>query len=139
MTTDKNIESILQENRLFPPSKSFVEKSRISSQEQLDVLYKKAADDYEGFWSDLAVQEISWQKPFKSILDSSKAPHFRWFYDGQLNVSYNCLDRHLETKSDKTAIIFEGEKGDTQHISYAELHAKVCRFANALKSLGVKK
>jgi len=138
MSTDKNIESTLQENRLFPPSKSFATNSRISSQEQLDALYKKAADDYEGFWGDLATQEINWQKPFESILDSSKAPHFRWFYDGQLNVSYNCIDRHLETKSDKTAIIFEGENGDTQHISYTELHAKVCQFANALKSLGVK-
>ena len=138
MSTDKNIESTLQENRQFLPSKSFAENSRISSQEQLEELYKKAADDYEGFWSDLASQEISWHKPFKSTLDSSKAPHFRWFYDGQLNVSYNCLDRHLDSKGDKTAIIFEGEKGDTQHISYAELHTKVCQFANGLKSLGVK-
>ncbi len=138
MTTDTNIESILQENRLFPPSQSFAKNSRISSQEELDRLYKKAENDYEGFWGDLAKQEISWQKPFATVLDSSNPPHFRWFHDGLLNVSYNCIDRHLESKSDKTAIIFEGEKGDTQRISYAELHAKVCQFANALKSLGVK-
>jgi len=138
MTTNKNIESILQEKRVFPPPNSFAAKSRISSQQELEELYKKADDDYEAFWGDLAKQEISWQKPFISILDSSKAPHFSWFNEGKLNVSFNCIDRHLERKADKTAIIFEGEKGDTQHISYAELHSKVCQFANALKSLGVK-
>jgi acetyl-CoA synthetase len=80
---------------------------------------------------------MDWHKPFTTILDDSNAPHYQWFNDGEINVSYNCLDRNLATKADKTAIIFEGEKGDTQHITYAQLHADVCRFANGLKSLGI--
>jgi acetyl-CoA synthetase len=132
-----NLESTLQEDRLFEPAKDFSSKARLKNRDELEALRQKAEDDHEGFWADLARTEMDWHKPFETILDDSKAPHYQWFNDGEINVSYNCLDRNLATKADKTAIIFEGEKGDTQHITYAQLHADVCRFANGLKSLGV--
>ena len=132
-----NLESTLQENRLFEPAQDFSSKARLKNRDELEALRQKAEDDHEGFWADLARTEMDWHKPFNNILDDSNAPHYQWFNDGEINVSHNCLDRHLDTKADKTAIIFEGEKGDTQHISYAQLHADVCRFANGLKSLGV--
>ena len=134
-----NIESILQEDRQFLPSEEFSSNARIKSRADLDALHKKAADDHEGFWADLAREELDWHKPFETALDDSNAPHYKWFSDGELNVSYNCLDRNLATRGNKTAIIFEGEKGDTRHISYKELHQHVCRFANGLKSLGIGK
>lgn len=134
---DANIESTLQEDRLFEPSQEFSSKALIKSRAELDALRKKAEDDHEGFWGDLARTEMDWHKPFTTILDESKAPHYQWFTDGEINVSYNCLDRHLTERGNKTAIIFEGEQGDTRHISYKELHAEVCRFANGLKSIGV--
>ncbi|MGD8569668.1 MAG: acetate--CoA ligase [Gammaproteobacteria bacterium] len=133
----ENIESILQENRLFQPSDSFTRDARVDK-EQLDALREQSQQDHEAFWAELARGELSWEKPFTKILDTGNAPHFRWFYDGTLNVSYNCLDRHLDKRGDKTAIVFEGEKGDTQHITYKQLHAKVCEFANGLKSIGIK-
>ena len=87
--------------------------------------------------SELARSTCIGSKPFTVALDDSKAPNYRWFTDGELNVSWNCLDVHLAERGDKTAIIFEGEPGDTRTLSYRELHAEVCRFANALQSLGV--
>ncbi|MFZ5593211.1 MAG: acetate--CoA ligase [Pseudomonadota bacterium] len=137
-TENKNIESILHEDRLFDPPAAFAAQARIGNREQLDALRRHAAEDHEGFWADLARQEITWQRPFQNILDSSRAPHFRWFSDGQLNVSWNCLDRHLPAKGDKAAIVFEGEPGDIRRITYAELHREVCRFANALKNQGIR-
>lgn len=131
------IDSILQEHRLFSPPASFSHSARIRSASALDDLHAQASSDHEGFWATLARREITWTRPFSKTLDSANAPHFRWFYDGQLNVSFNCLDRHLEKRGDKTAIIFEGEKGDTRRLSYRELHREVCRFANALKTRGV--
>ncbi|AFJ01240.1 Acetyl-coenzyme A synthetase [Methylophaga frappieri] len=133
-----NIESTLLENRRFPPSDAFTRSTRMQAQ-TLDQLYDKAAADHEGFWGDMARQEIDWFKPFDQVLDSDNAPFYRWFENGELNVSYNCLDRQLETNADKTAIIFEGEPGDVEHISYRELYQKVCIFANALKNQGVSK
>ncbi|KPJ95346.1 MAG: 3-hydroxypropionyl-CoA synthetase [Gammaproteobacteria bacterium SG8_11] len=134
---NENIQSILQEERQFPPSTDFAAKARIK-QAELEQLNRQASEDYEGFWSKLAHEEITWQTPFNAVLDSSNAPHFKWFHDGKLNVSYNCLDRHLADKGDKTAIIFEGEQGDVEHITYNELHKRVCQFANGLKALGIK-
>ena len=134
-----NIESILQEDRLFPPAASFSKNARIKNRDELQALYSQASADYEKFWATLARNEITWKKPFQTVLDSKDAPNFRWFSDGLLNVSYNCLDRHLAGKANKTAIIFEGEKGDIRHITYAELQREVCRFANALKSKGIHK
>ncbi len=132
------IESILNENRLFQPSQTFSEQARIPDMETLKALYQKAEDDYEGFWADLARTELSWHKPFQTILNSNNAPHYRWFEEGELNISYNCLDRHLEKNGSKNAIIFEDEQGDTRHISYKELHSDVCHFANALKAQDIK-
>lgn len=137
--SDQKIESILKENRLFPPSDEFRNQARIKSRADYDKLRAAAEKDHEGFWAGLARSEITWHKEFTKVLDESQAPHYGWFTDGELNVSYNCIDRHLEARGDKTAIIFEGEKGDTRHITYKELHREVCRFANALKAKGIKK
>ena len=134
-----NIDSILHEDRLFNPPADFVSKAGINSHDQLQALLDQAESDYEGFWAAQANNHISWHTPFQTILNDSNAPHFRWFEDGKLNVSYNCLDRHLDKHGDKTAIIFEGEQGDTRLISYKELHLEVCRFANALKARGIAK
>ncbi len=131
-----NIESTLIEERLFTPSAAFAKQARITP-EKLQQLRAEADNDYTGFWANQATQEISWKTPFSEVLDESQAPHYRWFGDGTLNVSHNCLDRHLESRGDKTAIIFEGEQGDTRHISYKELHGDVCAMANTLKNYGI--
>src|ERR671928_572228 len=132
------IESVLQEKRVFAPSPAFVKQANISGMEAYRKLVAEAERDFEGFWARLARETLEWSKPFSKVLDESKAPFFRWFYDGELNASYNCLDRHLKTHADKTAIIFEADDGKVTKITYRQLHAQVCRFANALKSLGVK-
>ncbi len=106
---------------------------------ELQAMHDKAAQDFVGFWADLAVAEIDWQQPFTVPLDDSNAPNYRWFADGQLNVSHNCLDVHLRSRGEKIAIIFEGEPGDVRKLTYAELHREVCRFANALKALGLER
>jgi len=102
-------------------------------------LCKAAQDDYPGYWANLAQKNIAWHKPFTKSLDDSNAPFFKWFEDGELNVSYNCLDKHLATQADKTAIIFESDDGKVTHVSYRELHGRVSQFANGLKSRGIKK
>jgi acetyl-CoA synthetase len=136
--SDIEINSVLTENRLFKPSAEFTAKARIKP-DDLAAMQKQADEDYEGFWAEQAKQHIDWHTPFTKTLDDSDAPHFRWFTDGSMNVSYNCIDRHLASSADKTAIIFEGEPGDTRHISYQQLHDEVCQFANALKAKGIKK
>ncbi len=135
--TQENIESVLIEKRVFPPSDEFRSRARIASKKDYDKLRSDANKDHEAFWGELAKTEIDWHKPFTTTLDSSRAPHFAWFTDGELNVSYNCIDRHLKDKGDKTAIVFEGEKGDTRHLTYKELHQEVCRLANGLKAKGI--
>lgn len=131
-----NIESILIENRQFSPNQDFVNQARINA-DQLTALHQQANDDYTGFWAQQAREALDWHKPFTKILDESKAPHYSWFDDGELNVSYNCIDRHLAKNADKNAIIFEGEQGDTSYITYKELHSRVSTFANALKAKGI--
>ena len=133
-----NIESILTETRLFSPSEE-VKNSFAISEEKLAEMRAKAAGDNVGFWSDLAREKLSWVTPFTIGLDESNAPHYQWFTDGELNVSYNCIDRHLDSKSEKTAIIFEGDRGDVEKYTYKELHDQVCRFANTLTAQGVEK
>lgn len=133
------IESVLTETRVFPPSEAFVKQANVPGMEAYRALCREAEQDYEGFWAKRAREHISWHKPFTRVLDESNAPFYRWFDDGELNVSYNCLDRHLASKGDKTAIIFESDDGQVSRLSYRELHAEVCRFANGLKSLGVAK
>jgi acetyl-CoA synthetase len=134
----KHIESALNEKRSFPPSAQFVARARIK-QRELAQLYQRAQTDHVGFWSDLGRSTLHWRKPFTTTLDESDAPNYRWFTDGILNVSWNCLDAHLAEHGHKTAIIFEGEPGDSRRLSYRELHADVCRFANALRSLGIQR
>jgi acetyl-CoA synthetase len=134
----KDIQSVLQEDRVFPPSAAFVKQATLKAAE-LARMHAKAAADYVGFWADLAVSEIEWHQPFTLPLDDSRAPNYRWFVDGQLNVSHNCLDVHLAQRADKLAIIFEGEPGDIRKLTYAQLHQEVCQFANALRAQGIER
>jgi acetyl-CoA synthetase len=132
----KGIQSVLQEDRVFAPSAAFVKHASLKAAE-LQSMHDKAAQDYVGFWADLAMAQIAWQRPFTEPLDDSRAPNYRWFVDGQLNVSHNCIDVHLAHQGDKLAIIFEGEPGDVRKLTYSQLHQEVCRFANALKAKGI--
>ncbi len=136
--SDKNIESILKEKRSFPPPPAFTARARIKPAD-LEDLHRRARADHVGFWADLAAKELKWQVPFTRALDDSRAPNYRWFTDGQLNASVNCLDVHLAERGHKTAVLFEGEPGDVRRLSYRELHAEVCRFANALKAHGIRR
>jgi acetyl-CoA synthetase len=131
------IESVLHETRVFPPSAEFVRQANISGMAAYQALCAEAERDYAGFWARLAREELIWKKPFTQALDESKAPFYRWFHDGELNVSHNCLDRHLGTQPDKTAIIFEADDGQITRISYKDLYHRVCEFANGLKTLGI--
>jgi acetyl-CoA synthetase len=134
----KNIQSVLHEERRFPPSPQFTTRARVKPAD-LEALHRRAGQDHVGFWADLARRELTWHRPFSIAFDDHHAPNFRWFIDGDLNVSVNCLDVHLDSRGHKTAIIFEGEKGDVRRLSYRELHAEVCRFANALRANGIRK
>lgn len=133
------LESVLKENRIFEPSQDMAMHANVSGLQAYYALCEQANADYEGFWAGLAREHITWFTPFTRVLDESRAPFFKWFDDGVLNVSYNCIDRHLADKADKTAIIYEQDDGHSSHISYRELHQRVCQFANGLKSLGVQK
>ncbi|MCQ4143016.1 acetate--CoA ligase [Vogesella sp. AC12] len=133
------IESVLKETRSFPPSDAFRAKATLSGMEAYNAQAALAEADYAGFWGNLARELLTWSKPFTTVLDDSNAPFFKWFADGELNVSYNCIDRHLATKGNKTAIIFEADDGSVENITYQQLHERVSRFANGLKSLGVAK
>jgi acetyl-CoA synthetase len=134
-----NIDSILTETRIFPPSAAFRENAAVPSMEAYNALCQQATNDYEGFWARLAREELSWHKPFTKVLDESNAPFYRWFYDGELNVSVNCIDRHLPLLANKVALIFEADDGHVRRVTYAELSRLVGKFANGLKSLGVSK
>ena len=132
----KSIESVLTEERTFPAPADFSSRARIKAAD-LEAMRRHAANDYTGFWAQLARQELAWHVPFTVTLDDATAPNYRWFTDGRLNVSFNCLDVHLAERGHKPAILFEGEPGDTRRLTYQELHAEVCRVANALKAQGV--
>jgi acetyl-CoA synthetase len=133
------IESVLSETRVFPPSAAFIKQANISGMDAYRAMVAEAERDFEGFWAKLAREHLLWHKPFTKTLDETKAPFFRWFYDGETNASYNCLDRHLKTQPDKTAIIFEADDGKVTKVSYKALYHEVCRFANALKARGIRK
>ena len=133
------IESVLKENRVFEPSEDFKAHANVSGMEGYNALCEKANQDYEGFWGELAQELITWKKPFTQVLDESRAPFYKWFADGVLNISYNSIDRHLADKANKTAIIYEKDDGSSENITYQQLYERVCRFANGLKSLGVQK
>ena len=134
-----NIESVLNEIRVFEPSPEFVKQANVSGMQAYRALCKSAEQDYPGFWANLARDTLRWKKPFTKSLDDSNAPFFKWFEDGELNVSYNCLDRHLADRAEKTAIIFEADDGKVSKVSYRELHGRVSQFANGLKSRGIRK
>jgi acetyl-CoA synthetase len=135
-----NIESVLQENRVFEPSAEIVKQANISGMAAYKALCDEAERDFNGFWARLAKEHVQWHKPFTQVLDESNAPFYKWFADGELNASYNCLDVNLANgNAEKTAIIFEADDGKVTRINYRELHGKVCQFANAIKSLGFKK
>ena len=134
------IQSTLVENRVFEPSAETVAAARISGMDAYQALCAEAEQDFEGFWAKRARENLSWHKPFTQTLDSSNAPFFQWFADGELNASFNCLDRHIGTPvENKTAIIFEADGGEVTKVTYKELLAKVSQFANVLKSKGVQK
>jgi acetyl-CoA synthetase len=130
------IRSVSRESRTFPAPPSFAAHARLRDQAEYDRMYRRSVDDPNGFWGDTARAELAWSKPFTSVL-TGQVPWTKWFEDGELNLSANCLDRHLATRGDKPALIWEGEPGDERTLSYAELHAEVCRFAGALGKLGV--
>jgi acetyl-CoA synthetase len=133
------IESILQEKRIFPPPAEFSQKAQIKSMEEYQELYEKAKADPQKFWADLAQTELDWFQKWDTVLDW-QPPFAKWFVGGKINISYNCLDRHLTTwRRNKAALIWEGEPGDSRTLTYAQLHREVCQFANVLKQLGVQK
>ncbi len=134
-----NIQSVMHENRVFNPSEEFVKQANVSGMAAYKAMCAEAEKDYAGYWAKLARETMLWKKPFTKTLDESNAPFYKWFEDGELNVSYNCLDRHLTTQPEKTAIIFEADDGKVTKVSYRELHGRVCQFANGLKSRGIKK
>ena len=135
-----NIESVLVENRVFPPSAAAVKAARISGMPAYEALCREAERDFEGFWARLARENLQWTKPFTKTLDESEAPFYKWFEDGELNASANCLDKHMGTPVEKkTAIIFEADDGSVTKVTYRELLAKVGQFANALKAQGIRK
>ncbi len=136
MNKENNIESVLQEGRKFEPSTEFIQKSNIKTLKEYQDLRARSIEEPEKFWSELAENELYWFKRWEHVLDW-QPPHAKWFVGGKLNISYNCLDRHLQNwRKNKAAIIWEGEPGDSRIITYAQLHREVCQFANALKQLG---
>ncbi len=132
------IESVLHENRIFKPSDVFSNNAAVSGMDAYQALCKAAEDDYEGFWANLAQELLVWDKPFTKVLNEDNAPFCKWFEDGELNVSANCLDKHLNTIPNKTAIIFEADNGDVKTVSYKQLYHQVCQFANGLKTLNLQ-
>ncbi len=134
------IESVLVENRVFHPSAASQKGARISGMPAYQALCDAADKDYQGFWAQLARDNLSWSKPFTRVLDESHAPFYQWFDDGELNASANCLDRHMGTPvENKTAVIFEADDGAVTKTTYKELLARVSQFANALKAAGIQK
>ena len=138
-STSGQIDHVLTENRLFPPSADFVSKAQISTNEQYEELYRRAAEDRDGFWKEQALEHLHWFEPFSEVCQW-EAPNAKWFVGGKTNVSYNCLDRNVEAgHGDRKAIIWEGEPGDTRTLTYSQLLTEVCKCAEGLKSLGVGK
>ncbi|WP_342380983.1 acetate--CoA ligase [Myxococcus stipitatus] len=136
--TQHEIVSVLTEARVFPPPEAFSQRAHLRSMEDYQRLWDEAARNPDKYWGDRAREELYWKEPFQTVLDW-KPPHARWFVEGRTNLAYNCLDRHLATRRDKPAILFEGEPGDRRTVTYGELSVEVNRLANGLRSLGIKK
>ncbi|MEQ1806787.1 MAG: acetate--CoA ligase, partial [Burkholderiaceae bacterium] len=129
-----------REPELYPPPHAIVRGAHVSGMAAYQKLVAQAQADPAAYWSRLAREFVSWKKPFTKGLDASEAPFFKWFEDGSLNVSYNCLDRHVQSgKGGKTAIIFEADDGQVTRVSYTELLERTCRLANSLRARGVKR
>lgn len=136
--SQQDITSVLSEKRLFKPAANFSEKAHIKSMADYEALYKRGEEDPEGFWAEQA-EELTWFKKWDKVLEWTP-PFAKWFTGGELNLSYNCIDRHLDTwRKNKAAIIWEGEGGEERVLTYQDLHREVSKFSNALKGLGVKK
>src|SRR3954469_18015857 len=134
-----NIESVLTEERVFHPPQEFAAQAQIKSMAELESLRADAAADPETFWARLAESELHWFKKWDTVL-KWEPPHAEWFAGGKINISYNCLDRHLQTwRRNKAALIWEGEPGETRTLTYQQLHTEVCRFSNVLKRSGIEK
>ena len=134
-----SIESVLVETRVFPPPQDFVKQANVSGQAAYQALLDESDRDPNGFWERLARKNLTWTKPFTQVLDESNAPFYKWFGDGELNVSENCLDINLKNgNANKVAIIFEADGGEVKKVTYQQLYTLVCKFANGLKSLGYK-
>src|SRR6187402_401318 len=134
----QNFDSLLRENRLFPPPAEFSARAHIRSREEYEAMYKRSIEDPDAFWAE-AASELEWFAPWSKVLEWN-VPHAQWFVDGKLNLCHNAVDRHaLGSRADKTAILWEGEPGEVRKLTYAELHAEVQRFGNVLKDLGTKK
>ncbi|MEX0332720.1 MAG: acetate--CoA ligase [Puniceicoccaceae bacterium] len=137
--SENQMESVLHENRLFPPSESFKERAHINSMEAYRELHQRSLDDPEGFWGEIA-ESLHWFKKWDQVLDDSEAPFYKWFTGGKTNICYNAVDRWADgSLANKRAIVWEGEPGDQRVLTYGELKKEVCRFANVLKSLGIQK
>ncbi|MGJ8620099.1 MAG: acetate--CoA ligase [Methylophilaceae bacterium] len=132
-----SIESVLHENRIFKPSATFQQNAAVPSMDVYNALCEEAKNDYAGFWAKLARELLIWHKPFTKTLNEENAPFYKWFEDGELNVSANCLDKHLDTIPNKTAIIFEADNGEVKTVTYKDLYHQVCTFANGLKTLNL--
>jgi acetyl-CoA synthetase len=133
-----DILSVLKEGRIFPPPEGFRRKAHLQRLEDYEALYRKSVEDPEGFWGEQA-QALDWIRKWDRVLEWNP-PFAKWFVGAELNLSANCLDRHLTTwRRHKAALLWEGEPGETRTLTYLQLHREVCRFANVLKSLGVGK
>ena len=133
------IESILKEKRVFKPRAEFAKKAHIKSFKEYEKIYKESVKNPQKFWAGQAKSLLHWFKPWNKVLQWNP-PFSKWFIGGKINISYNCIDRHLSTwRKNKAAIIWECEPGDSRTLTYDQLHREVCKFANALKSLGIKK
>src|SRR6185369_2390256 len=137
-TETGTIQSVSRESRTFPPPAAFAAKARLKDKAEYERMYRRSVDDPAGFWGETAKAELAWTKQFTKVL-TGEVPWVKWFEDGELNLSANCLDRHLATRGSKPAIVWEGEPGEERILTYSELHAEVCRFAGALKKLGVQR
>ncbi len=130
-----SIESIHKEERIFHPSEKSSKNARVSDLATYNKLCESFKKDYLGTWGELAKEHLIWDKPFSSILDDKTPPFFKWFEDGKLNASYNCLDKHASSNPNETAIIFEADDGQVKKITYLQLLKRVCQFSNGLKTL----
>ncbi|WP_151636080.1 AMP-binding protein, partial [Noviherbaspirillum aerium] len=135
-----DIQTLKQETRVFTPPPSFTRHASIAGMDAYKAMCAAAERDYELFWAQLAHDNIAWHRRFTQTLDESCAPFYKWFADGQLNVSWNCLDRNLENgNAGKTAIVFEADGGEVASVTYRELHERVCKLANGLRKLGIRR